>query len=187
MFRDRGCGLTPAQLPTTIFQLGGRLKEDRLWQQGAFGLGGATTYRNARAAVLITRRDPALLADDETDRITVAVVEWRQMTKGSGAYYLVDRPWNRAGDLAIPWSCPAQEVPEFKPGTHLALISYGVDGIHRQHEGDEKSFDTIANTRLYKPVMPVTFRNDTHRGRNTQTHRAAPTSHHESRIRHTHR
>lgn len=168
VFRDQGCGLTPELVPLTIFQLGGKLKEDRLWQQGAFGMGGATTYRNAEAAVLVARRDPALLGPGEPDRITVAAVEWKSMVKGRSAYYLVDRPWNRAGDDGAPWSCPASEVPDFQPGTHLALVSYGVDGIHRKREGDEKSFDTIANTRLFDPVMTVKFINETARGRTTR-------------------
>lgn len=161
IFRDHGCGMRAEQLPRTIFHLGGTLKEDRLWQQGAFGLGGALTYRNARAVVLVSRRDPALLGAGQPHTITVAVVLWLTNVKGSGAYYLTTTPWSDAGDVANPWSCSANEVPEFEPGTHLALISYGVEGVYRRKLGDERSFDTIANTRLFKPVMPVRFRNET--------------------------
>ncbi len=160
IFRDRGCGMRAEQLPRTIFHLGGTLKEDRLWQQGAFGLGGALTYRNTRAVVLVSRRDPALLRPGQPDTITVAVVLWLSNVKGAGAYYLTTTPWNDAGDVADPWSCSANEVPEFEAGTHLALISYGVEGVHRKYLGDERSFDTIANTRLFKPVMPIRFRNE---------------------------
>jgi hypothetical protein len=168
VFRDAGCGLRPEQLPSTVFQLGGSYKEDRLYLQGAFGLGGAMTYRNAQAIVVVSRRDPALLAAQEPDLITVAVVEWRQLTKGSSAQYLVDRAWNQPGDKALPWSCPASHVPTFEPGTHLALVSYGVDGLHRGREGDAKSFDTVVNTRLFDPVTPVRFTNEiTGRGRSS--------------------
>ncbi len=165
-FRDQGSGLTPAAIPLTIFQLGGSLKDDRLWQQGAFGLGGATTYRNARAVVLVSRRAPELLAGAE-DRISVAVVLWREMTKGTSAYYLVTQPWNGPGDIAEPWSCPAAQYPDFAPGTHLTLVSYGVQGLHRNFQGDERSFDTIVNTRLFRPLFPIRWRNDTDRHRNT--------------------
>jgi hypothetical protein len=168
VFRDAGCGLRPDQVPTTVFQLGGSYKEDRLYLQGAFGIGGAMTYRNAGAVVVVSRRAPELLAPDEQDLITVAVVEWEQLTKGASAYYLVDALWDQPGDKAAPWSCPAVDMPGFGPGTHLALISYGVDGLQRVREGDAKTFDTVVNTRLFRPVTPVRFTNEiSGRGRNT--------------------
>lgn len=168
VFRDCGCGLRPEHLPTTVFQLGGSYKEDRLYLQGAFGIGGAMTYRNARAVIVVSRRAPELLARGEQDLITVAVVEWETLTKGTSAYYLVDAPWVQPGDKAAPWSCPASEMPGFGPGTHVALISYGVDGLQRVREGDAKTFDTVVNTRLFRPVMPVRFTNEiSGRGRST--------------------
>ncbi|GCB49029.1 hypothetical protein [Streptomyces sp. NL15-2K] len=167
IFRDKGCGMTPASVPNTIFALGGSNKEDALYLQGAFGLGGAMTYRNAKAVVVVSRRDPALLQDDEEDRITVAVVQWQDNTKGQTAYYLVDRAWNTAGDTAEPWSCPHEDYDDFEPGTHLALISYRVDGVQRRREGDAKSFDVVTNTRLFHPVFPTRFVNNTTRGRAT--------------------
>lgn len=171
VFRDAGCGLATSDIARTIFRLGGSHKEGALYLQGAFGLGGAMTYRNAQAVVLVTRKDPPLLDPDQEDRITVAVVEWQLNTKGSTALYLVDGPWAEPGDVAEPWSCAAGECPEFEPGTYLALISYRVDGLQRQREGDERSFDVVANTRLYKPVLPVRFTNETARAeRSTVLH-----------------
>jgi hypothetical protein len=35
----------------------------------------------------------------------------------------------RPGDTALPYAIPASDYPEFEPGTHLALISYGVEGF----------------------------------------------------------
>ncbi|MFI7598394.1 hypothetical protein [Actinoplanes sp. NPDC049681] len=167
VFRDMGCGLTPDMIARTIFRLGGGHKEDALYLQGAFGMGGAMTYRNAGAVVLVTRRHPDLLADGEPDVISIAVVEWRSNTKGKTAMYLVDAPWENAGDIAEPWTCPAEDVPGFAPGTHLALISYRTDGIQRKTERDERSFNTVADTRLFATVMPVLFTNETDRGRST--------------------
>lgn len=168
VFRDFGCGLRPEQLPATVFQLGGSYKEDRLYLQGAFGIGGAMTYRNAGAVIVVSRRAPEILGPGEKDLITVAVVEWEKLTKGASAYYLVDRPWTQPGDDASPWSCAASDMPGFAPGTHLALISYGVDGLQRVREGDAKTFDTVVNTRLFRPVTDVRFTNEiSGRGRST--------------------
>jgi hypothetical protein len=167
VFRDHGCGLTPDQIPRTIFRLGGSHKEDALYLQGAFGMGGAMTYRNAAAVVLVSRRAPELLEEGEEDLISVAVVEWRDNTKGRTAVYLVDEHWDEPGDQASPWSCPASQVPDFEPGTHLALISYRADGIQRKTERDERSFNSVADTRLFDPVMPILFTNEMDRGRRT--------------------
>ncbi len=169
VFRDLGCGLRPKAVPKTLFALGGSHKEDALYLQGAFGLGGAMTFRNAKAVVLVSRRDPDLLLPGEEDVVTVAVVQWQDNVKGATAFYLVDAPWTEAGDPGAPWSCPASDVGDFEVGTHLALVSYRVDGFHRKREGDERSFDTVTNTRLFRPVLPVRFTNLLARGADRST------------------
>jgi hypothetical protein len=153
-YRDLGAGMTAAEVPKTIFRLGSSNKEAVHWQQGAFGMGALTTYRNAHAVVLVTRKAPELLGLGE-DRVSVAVVRWLPGVKGRTAYYLV------CSDPAVgssePVSAPAAEVPGFEPGTYLALISYGVEGYHRARGGDQRSFDTVLNTRLFEPVLPIRY------------------------------
>lgn len=164
VYRDRGCGIAPAAIPTTIFKLGSSHKTDTVWQQGAFGMGGASTYRNAQAVVLVTRTAPQ---NPIEERISVAVVIWEAHGKGQTAYYLTTTEWTEDGNSeAEPWSAPASVHPEFEPGTHLALISYGVEGFHRARSGDERSMDMVLNTRLYRPAIPVRFRNNITRGKN---------------------
>ncbi len=166
VFRDRGCGIAPDDVARTIFALGSQHKNAIAWQQGAFGVGGKTTYRNARYVVLVTRRDPSLFVGVERDVISVAVLEWRRDGKKDSAVYLVDRHWTGPGDhAALPLTIDAAEYPAFEAGTHLALISYYVEGFYRARQGDEKSFDTICNTRLFAPIVPTRFTNSTESGR----------------------
>ena len=158
-FRDRGCGLSPHLVPNTIFHLGAGHKDEIKFLQGAFGLGGALTYRNSQAIVLVTRRHPDLLGpQEEEDRVTIAVVEWHRHTKTSGAFYLVESDPQNGRKAAVPFSVLAAGT-SFLPGTYLALISYGVEGYHRARLGDERSFDTVLNTRLFRPVLPIRFSN----------------------------
>jgi len=164
VFRDRGTGISNAQVPRTIFGLGGSYKENAMYLQGAFGLGGELTYRNADYVVLVTRKEPQLLDVGEEDLITVAIVEWKRLTKVESASYLVTQNWQEPGDEGSPWSCPAADEPDFEPGTHLALVSYKTTGLHRQREGDARSFDTIINTRLVRPIFPIRWRNYLARG-----------------------
>jgi hypothetical protein len=154
VYRDRGRGLTAADVPRTIFGLRSTKKE-LSWQQGAFGIGGKTTYRNARAVVLVSRPAPETLGPGEEDRIAVAVLQWEFKGKTQTASYLVTKPWEKPGDEAPVFSVPAAEFPAFEPGVHLALISYGVEHIHVGNFADERSFYTLLNTRLFEPVLPI--------------------------------
>jgi hypothetical protein len=164
VYRDEGCGIEPSQIAKTIFALGSSHKTESFWQQGAFGMGGASTYRNAQAVILITRRAPEMNPGE--DRISVAVVQWAAQGKGQYASYLTTTDWNGGRNPdASPWSAPASVFPDFAPGTHLALISYGVEGYHRVRSGDERSFDMVLNTRLYRPIAPVRFTNERARGK----------------------
>lgn len=163
VMRDFGCGIAAADVPRGIFRVGTKNKDGIDWQQGTFGLGGATTYRNAKAVLLVTRRHPDLLEPDQSDLITVAVVQWERHRTTTNAYYLVAAEWDENDPFtwarALPLSIPASHVPDFEPGTHLGLIAYDTAGFSRR-SGDEKSFDTVLNTRLFRPVLPIQYRNN---------------------------
>lgn len=159
VFRDQGCGLTPAAVSWTIFRVGSDHKDEARWLQGAFGLGGATTYRNAKEVVLVTRRDPELLRDGETDEIVIAVCRWRQQGKGQGLYYPVVDEWDeRTQSDALPWSAPADAYPDFEVGTHLALISYETPNFVRGRN-DRHGFEFVQQTRLPSPILPTGYFN----------------------------
>lgn len=162
VIRDFGVGLTPKMIPQTIFHLGSKYKDDVLWQHGAYGLGGAITYRNARFVLLVSRRQPELLKDGEEDLITVAVCEWQEHTKGEGLYYLVTTDW-RQNNNAHPWSAPALEYPEFKPELHLALIDFQTKKFHGKMS-DRDSIEIMLQTRLSDPVLPIGVHNHVAKG-----------------------
>lgn len=159
VFRDEGCGIGPSNVSQTIFALGSAHKTKTIWQQGAFGIGGATTFRNADAVVLVSRRAPEL--QPEADRILVAVCYWQHSLKGKGLFYLVTSDWDSsANPKAEPWSADAREYPEFAPGTHLALINYGTERLHAiRHSDNPNSFERVLETRLFRPVTPVRLHN----------------------------
>jgi len=167
--RDFGCGLAPSYVPRSVFYVGSQHKDEALWLQGAFGMGGALTYRNARAVVLVSRRHPDLLRPGEEDRICVAVCRWRQHRKGQGLFYPVVAPWPDEPDAA-PWSVQASAYPDFEPGTHIALVSYATQGFYHGRN-DRRGFEFMINTRLWEPVFPVKFFNRVARGDHEKTSR----------------
>ena len=155
VFRDKGCGIEASYVADSIFALGSAHKSKAIWQQGAFGIGGATTFRNADAVVLVTRCAPEMRPHE--DRIVVAVCLWQHSLKGKGLFYLVTEDWSEGRNVgAAPWSVPAAEFPDFEPGTHLALINYGTERLHAiRHSDNPNSFDRILDTRLFRPVSPI--------------------------------
>jgi hypothetical protein len=154
VYRDKGRGLSAADIPHTLFGLRSTKKE-LPWQQGAFGIGGKTTYRNATAVIVVSRPAPETLKSNDQDQIAVAVLDWEFKGKTPTASYLVASPWSGPGDSAPVFSVPAGAAPSFEPGVHLALISYGVEHIHVGNFADERSFYTLLNTRLFEPVVPI--------------------------------
>ena len=170
VFRDQGCGIEPSYVPQSIFALGSEHKTKTIWQQGAFGIGGATTFRNADAVVLVSRRAPEM--EPAEDVILVAVSLWQKSVKGKGLFYVVTHDW-QGGDrsAAVPWSAPATEFAEFEPGTHLALINYGTERLHAiRHSDNPNSFERVLDTRLFRPVTPVRMENHLMRD-HARTHR----------------
>jgi hypothetical protein len=158
VFRDLGCGIDPSYVADSIFALGSEHKTKTIWQQGAFGIGGATTFRNADAIVLVSRRAPEMNPAD--DVILVAVCLWQRSLKGKGLFYLVTQDWKGDKRAAVPWSAPAREFPEFESGTHLALINYGTERLHAiRHSDNPNSFERVLDTRLFRPVTPVRMEN----------------------------
>jgi len=159
VFRDLGCGIEPSYVAQSIFALGSAHKTKAMWQQGAFGIGGATTFRNADAVVLVSRCAPEM--NPSEDVILVAVCLWQLSLKGKGLFYRVTSDWNAGRNpAAMPWLAPASEYPEFEPGTHLGLINYGTERLHAiRHSDNPNSFERVLDTRLFRPVTPVRLDN----------------------------
>jgi hypothetical protein len=171
VFRDLGCGIEPEYVADSIFALGSAHKSKTVWQQGAFGIGGATTFRNAEAVILVSRRAAEMQPD--RDVIIVAVCLWQRSLKGKGLFYRVTSDWSAGENTrATPWFVPASEYPDFEPGTHLALINYGTERLHAiRHSDNPNSFERVLDTRLFRPVTPIRLDNHltkdhprTHRG-----------------------
>lgn len=165
--RDLGCGIGPAYMATSIFFGGSTHKDAIFWQQGAYGMGGILTYRNAPAVVVISRRAPELLESGAEDRIAIAVCRWQRNVKGEGIFYLVTSAWPENGD-AEPWSAKASAYPDFAPGTQIALVSYGTTGLYHGRN-DRRGLEFMINTRLWDPVLPVQIENHVARGDHEKT------------------
>lgn len=159
VFRDNGIGMSPGDLPDALFRVGSSRKDGLLWQMGAFGRGGLTVLPNCNAWIVVTRKQPDLLASGEADIVSIATVRWVKVgnRQTSTAVYEVTSPWESDGDIGLPLAVPANTC-DFPPGTYLAVVGFEAEGIWVSRLGDERSLDTLLDTRLFEPALPLTLR-----------------------------
>lgn len=158
VFRDAGIGMRPLDFPDALYRLGSSRKDGVLWQMGAFGRGGLTVMPNCYGWVVVSRKQPELLRDGESDVVTVSASRWVPVgnRQTNTAVYQVTSPWEHDTDEALPFSVPA-EACDFEPGTHLAVVGFQAEGIWVSRLGDERSLDTLFDTRLFEPPLPITL------------------------------
>ena len=73
-FRDYGIGIGQAEMPDTILSLTGSNKLRKPYLHGIFGKGGSSACVFSDATIGVTRKQPALLAADEADLVSIAVI-----------------------------------------------------------------------------------------------------------------
>jgi hypothetical protein len=149
-FRDRGIGITPAEAPGTILSVEGSNKLGKPYLHGVYGKGGSVTCRFSDATVIVSRKQPDLLRDDEEDRVWFAVVR-----RGDDPdmrlpffYYLVDPSRDRQ-----PYSVPADQT-DFEPGTLVLHVNYQGQRMGEQQWQFEESIYAWAETLLFRPTLP---------------------------------
>lgn len=154
-FRDHGIGLTPEEMPKTILSLNKSNKISKQYVHGVFGKGGTVACQHSDATVIVSRKQPDLLAPDQEDRIAVAVI-----TLGDAPDAKMDFFRYLAGDedqKPVIFSAPADS--SFEPGTYVAHINYQSGGrFGTQSWKQEESAYFQTETVLFRPVLPYGLR-----------------------------
>ena len=152
VFRDLGIGMRPDDIADSLLRVGSSRKDGVLWLMGAFGRGGLTVLPNAHGWVILTRSS----LDPEAG-VVLTVVRWQRVgnRQTQTALYQVVSPWERDGDRADPLVLPSLACPDFDCGTRIAVVGFSAEGIWVSRLGDERSLDTVVDTRLFEPPLPV--------------------------------
>jgi hypothetical protein len=80
MIRDRGVGLTPNLIPTTILSLSGTNKIDKPYLAGAYGQGGSTALAfSPEGTLFVSRRQPDLLRDGQTEVVALTFARYEEL------------------------------------------------------------------------------------------------------------
>ena len=168
LFRDFGIGVTGTEMPQTILSVEGSNKLDKRWLHGLFGKGGSVTAMYSDAIVVVSRKQPSLLASGEEDRVAVAVVRRDHAPDMRLPFfrYLVTADGE-------PLSVPASEV-NFEPGTLVIHVGYQAGKLGEQSWQYEESIYTFAETTLFRPTVPYTL-TDERSGKANRRPRTVPT------------
>jgi hypothetical protein len=148
-FRDTGIGLAPSEMPRTILAIEGSNKLDKPYLHGVFGKGGSVLCMYSDAAIVITRKQPHLLAEHEQDLVSLAIVRQDDSPDVRLPFF---RYLTRLED-DLPYSIPASEV-DFEPGTYVAHINYQGERLGQQKWEYEESIYAYAETILFRPTLP---------------------------------
>ena len=152
VFRDLGIGMRPEDIAASLLRVGSSRKDGVLWLMGAFGRGGLTVLPNAHGWIVLTRSSLTPEAG-----VVLTVVHWQRVgiQQTQTALYQVVSPWERDGDRADPLVLPAAACADFDCGTRIAVVGFRAEGIGISRLGDERSLDTVIDTRLFEPPLPV--------------------------------
>lgn len=152
VFRDLGIGMRPDEIAGSLLRVGSSRKDGVLWLMGAFGRGGLTVLPNAHGWVVMSRSAVA-----EQAGVVLTVIRWQRVgnRQTQTALYRVVSPWSADGDDADPLVLPAEACSGFDSGTRLAVVGFRGEGISVSRLGDERSLDTMIDTRLFDPPLPI--------------------------------
>lgn len=144
--------MQPNDIAGSLLRVGSSHKDGVLWLMGAFGRGGLTVLPNAHGWIILSRSSVVPDAG-----VVLTVVKWRQVgnRQTQTAVYRVVKPWCQDGDIADPLVLPVEACADFASGTRIAVVGFRSEGIWVSRLGDERSLDTVVDTRLFESILPV--------------------------------
>ncbi len=147
LFRDRGLGQHPDDMPSTILGLGSGNKLEKHYLCGAYGQGGSTTYAWCEYSVIVSRREPALLSPGQQDEIGWTVVKYDNPPGAKNNVYLyLVKP-----DGSFPRMSLESVGEDFPPGTYIAHIAYELG----KYSGRMTLVGyRLLNFLLFDPILP---------------------------------
>ena len=156
--RDKGIGIHPDAFKDTVLALNQSNKGQKPYLIGMYGQGGSSTFDKCEYTIIVSRRAPEYLEDEQEDSLGWTVVRKRLQGRAHVYSFLV-APTN----LAISQiERDLHQSLGFGHGTHIAHVGYrGLGGFATQ-QITNNAFYTL-NYRLFDPLLPWTL-NDNRQG-----------------------
>lgn len=150
--RDFGIGLTAAMVPKTILGLNENNKIAKPYLAGAFGQGGSTALAySPHGSLIVTRRQPDLLAPGEKDLTAVTFIRFNELNPDrnkNGRFEYLVMPSNEV---------PSVEMPGFQPGTSCVHLDMQIPQFSQRTTQLTGSLWWLLQNALFDPVLPFTL------------------------------
>jgi hypothetical protein len=164
---DDGIGQHPDDFPKTLLSLNEDNKRDKFYLLGAYGWGGASVYGYSEYTIVVSRRNPALRRDGQSDLVGWTIVRFNDLSSDrhskTGVYeYLV-----------VPdESEPRGVVPRFDAselsatyidwsGASITMIDFRLDRyVSEPTWRAGRSLWVLAGALMFNPVMPFLIRDE---------------------------
>lgn len=162
--RDKGIGLEPEQFSSTILDLNGSNKLDKLYLMGAFGQGGSTALAYNNFTLIVSK--PAIQKDGrKKSKLAFTVVRINpgniDRDKHEWYEYMVDKSTGQPIVLEI-------DDDQFEPGTLVRHILMDLGKYKGKITTPSNSLWYLAHNYLFDPILPFTIsdrRNDRNENR----------------------
>ena len=151
VIQDAGTGQHPDAFPDTLMSLLASNKKRSSHMMGVYNAGGAASYKFAKAAVIASRRAPALL-DGKDDEIGVTVARYDALDpeKDKSGLYV----YMLAKDETVI-RLDLDELPEMPYGTYVKLIEYQLSRYTRAAHEPKQSLWHLFHAALPDPALPI--------------------------------
>lgn len=147
--RDRGIGIEPHKMPSTILSLNESNKISKHYLAGAYGQGGSSTFAFSRVTLIACR-------EADTSAVGFTLVRYQDLPANlykTGHYvYMV------MADGNMPTA--GLDIAEFGRGTEVRHFGYDLHNFSSPL-GPNSLYGSM-NTNLFDPVMPIWFDNRVH-------------------------
>lgn len=152
---DRGIGQHPTDFPNTLLGLNRDYKVSKFYLIGSFGQGGQTSFANCKFGIVISRKSPKLLGQDQPDAIGWSIVRYRDPSTKELLYkrglweYCVDE----SGKILQVPTTDIRRV--FDHGTIIKLIEYTMPkGTSDALQPSGSAWGYLSQS-LFDPILPI--------------------------------
>ncbi len=152
VFQDKGIGIHPSEFPKTIVSLGQSRKGQKEYLIGMYGQGGSSAFEKSEYTVILSRKHPSLLRDDEQDIAGWTIVRKRLSVRTHLYEYLVNPQTRQV--FTIPGS--VCDKVGFTNGTYICHVCYRNLGSFATQKMTNHAWYTL-NFRLFNPLIPWTL------------------------------
>ena len=150
--RDKGVGIHPSVFSDTILALGQSDKGQKDYLVGMYGQGGSSTFDKCEYTVIVSRRHPDHLSDEQHDEVGWTIVRKSLNVRAPVYSYLVD-----PDTQTVPvFSGSIADVVGLVHGTAIAHIGYRGTGGFGNSYITNSAWYTL-NFRVFDPLLPWTL------------------------------